>query len=72
MAAIAASPPLLPILVPARSMACSMVSTVRTPKDTGMPVSSCTRARPLDACPATKSKWGVPPRITQPIPITAS
>ena len=40
MAVAAASKPLLPALVPARSMACSMVSVVSTPNTTGMPVSS--------------------------------
>ncbi len=38
-AARAASAPLLPALVPARSMACSMVSVVSTPKATGTPLS---------------------------------
>ena len=32
---MATSDPLFPALVPARSMACSMVSVVRTPKSTG-------------------------------------
>jgi hypothetical protein len=32
----AASAPLLPALVPARSIACSMLSVVRTPKATGI------------------------------------
>ena len=39
IAAIAALKPLLPAFVPARSIACSMVSVVRTPKKTGTPVS---------------------------------
>src|SRR5919106_6534983 len=36
IATIAASAPLLPALVPARSIACSIVSTVSTPKATGI------------------------------------
>ena len=48
MALWAQSAPLLPALVPARSMACSMVSVVRTPKSTGTPVSSDVWAMPLD------------------------
>lgn len=39
IAAAAASAPLFPALVPARSIACSMVSVVITPKITGTPVS---------------------------------
>ena len=39
IAVTAASAPLLPALVPARSIACSMVSVVSTPKATGTPVS---------------------------------
>lgn len=50
-----ASAPLLPALVPARSMACSRVSVVSTPKATGTPVSRLTRAMPEAAFPATKS-----------------
>jgi hypothetical protein len=42
----AASAPLLPALVPARSTACSIVSVVSTPKAIGTPVSSAARARP--------------------------
>ena len=38
MALTAASAPLLPAFAPARSMACSMVSHVRTPKMHGTPV----------------------------------
>ena len=53
MAAMAESKPLLPALVPDRSMACSMVSVVRTPKMTGTPVSSEARAIPAAACPQT-------------------
>ena len=44
---MAASQPLLPALVPARSIACSMVSVVNTPKATGMPSSRLTAATPL-------------------------
>jgi hypothetical protein len=39
IAARAASNPLLPPFVPARSIACSMLSVVKTPKITGVPVS---------------------------------
>src|SRR5207247_1208105 len=46
IAVMAASKPLLPALVPARSMACSMVSVVRTPKTQGTPVSSWARWSP--------------------------
>src|SRR5690606_10092177 len=48
----AASAPLLPALVPERSMACSMESTVSTPKETGPPYSMDTWARPLVHSPA--------------------
>ncbi|MNU06034.1 hypothetical protein D3C72_2510700 [compost metagenome] len=47
MAETAASQPLLPALVPARSTACSMVSVVSTPKITGTPVESALVATPL-------------------------
>src|SRR6185436_14002358 len=46
-AAIAALRPALPILVPARSIACSIVSVVRTPKMQGTPVRRPTSAMPL-------------------------
>ncbi len=46
MAATAASDPLLPALVPARSIACSMVSHVSTPKMHGTPVSNEATATP--------------------------
>ncbi len=55
MAVWAASKPLLPALVPARSMACSMVSVVSTPKITGTPVSSWARWMPAAHWPATSS-----------------
>src|SRR5690606_37916697 len=57
MAPRAASAPLLPALVPERSMACSMESTVSTPKATG--TSSCSMATPMPLAhsPATYSKW---------------
>ena len=55
MAAAAASKPLLPALVPARSTACSMVSVVSTPKMIGTPVSSWARCTPAAHWPATKS-----------------
>ena len=48
--------PLFPALVPARSMACSMLSVVNRPKPTGTPLSRDTWARPLVASAATKSK----------------
>ena len=59
-------------LGPARSIACSMVSTVSTPKATGMPCLRLTWAMPLAHSPATYSKWGVPPRITAPMAMMAS
>src|SRR5690606_41280069 len=68
----AASAPLLPALVPERSMACSIESTVSTPNATGMPASIDTCARPLVHSPATYSKCGVPPRITAPSAMIAS
>ena len=48
MAPWAHSAPLLPALVPVRSMACSMVSVVRTPNNTGTPLLSAAWAMPLD------------------------
>ena len=53
IATIAASAPLLPDLVPARSIACSTSSTVKTPNAQGTPVSSCTLLRPDADSPAT-------------------
>ena len=53
MAVHAASNPLLPDLVPARSTACSMVSVVSTPNATGTWVSSVTWATPFDTSAAT-------------------
>src|SRR5690606_38356828 len=64
IAAMAASIPLLPALVPARSMACSMELTVSTPLATGVSNSSCRRDSAELHSPATCSKCGVPPRIT--------
>src|SRR5919204_3011640 len=72
MAAIAASQPLFPCFPPERSMACSNVSVVRTPKMTGTPVSSAAARMPFAACPAMCSKCAVSPRITAPRQITAS
>ena len=46
---LAESKPLLPALVPERSMACSMFSVVSTPKMMGTPVSSAARAIPAEA-----------------------
>src|SRR5690554_1106205 len=68
----AASAPLLPALVPERSMACSMLSTVSTPKATGIPDSRDTAPTPLTHSPATYSKCGVPPRMTAPRVMMAS
>ena len=53
IAVIAASKPLLPAFVPARSTACSTVFVVRTPKAIGTPVSAAMLAKPLAALPAT-------------------
>ena len=53
IAAIAASAPLLPAFVPARSTACSMFSVVNTPNNIGNPVDSEADAMPPAACPAT-------------------
>jgi 6,7-dimethyl-8-ribityllumazine synthase len=58
--------------VPARSIACSIESVVITPKETGISESKQTCAKPLLHSPATKSKCGVPPRITAPIAMMAS
>ena len=49
-----------------------MESVVITPKETGISDSKQTCAKPLLHSPATKSKCGVPPRITAPIAIMAS
>jgi len=43
----------LPDLVPARSIACSMVSVVSTPKTTGMEAESPICATPLETSAAT-------------------
>src|SRR5580700_528708 len=67
-----ASPPLLSESGAERSSACARVSTVRTPKLTGTPVSSITRCRPWAHSPATNSKCAVSPRITHPSATTAS
>jgi hypothetical protein len=56
MAEMAALYPLLPALVPARSMACSIVFVVNTPKITGTPVDIEASATPRAAAPATYSK----------------
>src|SRR5690606_8838520 len=53
IAVSAASAPLFPAFVPARSTACSIVSTVRRPKPIGTSCSSDTRAIPAAASPAT-------------------
>jgi hypothetical protein len=65
-AAIAASHPLFPAFVPARSSACSMDSVVSTPKLTGRSSSAEICATPLATPPETYSKCGVAPRITAP------
>ena len=56
----------------ARSIACSIVSHVRTPKPIGTPASCDACARPRAASPATYSKCGVSPRITAPTATIAS
>src|SRR6185437_9929087 len=66
------SPPLLPAPVAARSRACSTVSTVRTPKMMGTPLSRLASCSPRAHSPATYSKCGVSPRMTQPSATTAS
>ena len=53
IAVMAASNPLFPALVPARSTACSMLSVVRTPNDTTTFVWRETWATPFDTSPAT-------------------
>src|SRR5688500_17748345 len=52
----AASTPLLPAFAPARSVACSTLSVVKTPNATGMSYSSAKRERPRAHSPATKPK----------------
>src|SRR5207249_955920 len=54
-AVAAASRPLLAAPGADRSRACSTFSVVSTPKMTGIPVSSCTRAMPDAHSPATNS-----------------
>ena len=49
-----------------RSSAWSASSSVSTPNATGTPVSSAASWSPDAASPATKSKCGVSPRMTQP------
>ena len=53
IAALAASEPLLPALVPARSIACSILSVVKTPNITGTPVSNETDATPFETSAQT-------------------
>ena len=53
IADFAASEPLFPALVPALSIACSMLSQVSTPKITGMPVSNETAAVPFETSAQT-------------------
>ena len=55
IAPVAQSKPLLPAFVPARSMACSIVSVVTMPNMTGTPVSSETCAMPFAASLQTRS-----------------
>ena len=52
MAETAASQPLFPALLPARSIACSSVSVVSTPKLTGTPPLRAVLAMPLAAAAA--------------------
>lgn len=49
----ATSKPLLPALVPARSIACSIFSVVKTPNMTGIPLLSETLAIPLETSAQT-------------------
>ena len=53
MTLTAASQPLFPAFVPARSIACSIVSVVSTPKPTGTPVCNDTSAMPFVTSAAT-------------------
>src|SRR6266404_981460 len=71
-AVIAASNPLLPDFAPARSIACSRLSAVTTPRVMGRFVSRETLATPLMTSAAMYSLWEVSPRITTPRQITAS
>src|SRR6266852_729630 len=71
-AVIAASNPLLPDFAPARSIACSRLSAVTTPRVMGRFVSRETWAMPLMTSAAMYSLWEVSPRITTPRQITAS
>lgn len=50
IATIAAFAPAFPDFVPARSMACSMVSVVNTPNTAGVSVSILICPTPLDTC----------------------
>ena len=52
----AASAPLLPALVPARSIACSILSVVKIPNPTGIENSKLAFNKPELYSPATKSK----------------
>src|SRR5690606_4870578 len=71
-AASAASSPLLPAFVPARSIACSIVSTVSTPTPTGMPCARDAATMPWMHWAETCSKCGVAPRMTAPSATMAS
>ena len=53
IALLAASAPLLPAFVPARSIACSILSVVKIPKITGMPSESETAATPFETSAQT-------------------
>ena len=53
IAALAASEPLLPAFVPALSIACSILSVVKTPNITGTSVSSPTDATPFETSAQT-------------------
>jgi len=52
MATMAASQPLFPAFDPALSIACSIVSAVIIPKETGIPTSRLISAIPLDTSAA--------------------
>ena len=55
MALSAQAEPLLPLLLPARSMACSRFSVVSTPKMTGTPEFRLAAATPLETSLQTYS-----------------
>src|SRR5215470_1504558 len=64
-AARAASPPLSPSSIRARTQACASVSTVRMPLPTGSRRATARSIRARADWIATMSKWIVSPRMTQ-------